>query len=184
MEIIQSKPTVYKDVQFRSLLEAQWAAFFDALGIRWEYEPEKIKLSNGAVYIPDFWFPHTIEGLADEGWGMWVEMKPIFREDNDYQVSKLLQVCQITKHNALLFVGYPRPGEYEVIKYSVRNEPDHPDYGTIYHVATGLVFHETEWGFCGLNNANGFNSYPDALVGSLNAAYHAAQDIKAGEVNA
>ena len=42
-------PTKYNGVNFRSRLEARWAAFFDLIGWRWEYEP--IDLEG---YIPDF----------------------------------------------------------------------------------------------------------------------------------
>lgn len=42
-------PTTYNDVQFRSRLEARWAAFFDLCGWQWEYEPFDL---NG--WIPDF----------------------------------------------------------------------------------------------------------------------------------
>lgn len=42
-------PTLYNGVQFRSRLEARWAAMFDLLEWRWEYEP--IDLDG---YIPDF----------------------------------------------------------------------------------------------------------------------------------
>lgn len=42
-------PTKYAGVQFRSRLEARWAAFFDLLGFGWEYEPLDL---DG--YIPDF----------------------------------------------------------------------------------------------------------------------------------
>jgi hypothetical protein len=42
-------PTVYAGVQFRSRLEARWAAFFGLLAWRWEYEPLDL-----AGYIPDF----------------------------------------------------------------------------------------------------------------------------------
>lgn len=42
-------PTIYGNVRFRSRLEARWAAMFDFLGWRWEYEP--IDLEG---YIPDF----------------------------------------------------------------------------------------------------------------------------------
>jgi len=40
---------MYAGVQFRSRLEAKWAAFFDLVGWKWEYEPLDL---NG--YIPDF----------------------------------------------------------------------------------------------------------------------------------
>jgi len=40
---------MYAGVQFRSRLEARWAAFFDLLGWKWEYEPFDLQ-----GYIPDF----------------------------------------------------------------------------------------------------------------------------------
>ena len=36
---IKAHPTKYSGVQFRSRLEARWAAFFDLAGWEWEYEP-------------------------------------------------------------------------------------------------------------------------------------------------
>lgn len=45
-------PTWYGGIEFRSRLEARWAAFFDLLGWRWEYEPFDL---DG--YIPDFLLP-------------------------------------------------------------------------------------------------------------------------------
>ena len=42
-------PTEYKGYRFRSRLEARWAAFFDLLNWKWEYEPRDF---NG--WIPDF----------------------------------------------------------------------------------------------------------------------------------
>lgn len=42
-------PTKYNGVQFRSRLEARWAAFFDLAKLKWEYEPIDL-----AGYIPDF----------------------------------------------------------------------------------------------------------------------------------
>lgn len=42
-------PTLYNSVQFRSRLEAKWAALFDMCGWRWEYEPLDL-----AGHIPDF----------------------------------------------------------------------------------------------------------------------------------
>ncbi len=45
-------PTIYAGVQFRSRIEAKWAAFFDELRWAWEYEPIDL-----AGYIPDFVLP-------------------------------------------------------------------------------------------------------------------------------
>jgi hypothetical protein len=46
---MKSIPTNYHNVNFRSRLEAKWAAFFDLVGWKWEYEP--IDLEGWA---PDF----------------------------------------------------------------------------------------------------------------------------------
>jgi hypothetical protein len=52
-------PTRYAAINFRSRLEAKWAAFFDACGWRWQYEPLDL---DG--WIPDFaigWKPTLVE---------------------------------------------------------------------------------------------------------------------------
>ena len=46
--------TEYNGHRFRSRLEARWAVFFDACGVKWEYEPEGFDLYNGDHYLPDF----------------------------------------------------------------------------------------------------------------------------------
>jgi len=56
---IKAIETRYKGYRFRSRLEARWAVFFDALGIRWEYEPEGFDLGEAGWYLPDFYFPGT-----------------------------------------------------------------------------------------------------------------------------
>lgn len=42
-------PTKYNGINFRSRLEATWAAFFDLVGWKWEYEPFDLE-----GWIPDF----------------------------------------------------------------------------------------------------------------------------------
>lgn len=65
---MQAIPTKYAGVQFRSRLEARWAAFFDLLGWKWEYEP--IDLDG---YIPDFIVRTDVHRFDDS---MFVEVKP------------------------------------------------------------------------------------------------------------
>lgn len=48
--------TVYKGCRFRSRLEARWAVFFDALGVKWEFERQGYETPAGP-YLPDFWLP-------------------------------------------------------------------------------------------------------------------------------
>lgn len=67
---IKAIETTYNNYKFRSRLEARWAVFFDALGIKYEYEPEGFDLGDGIWYLPDFWL--RIRG----DWGIWVEIKP------------------------------------------------------------------------------------------------------------
>ena len=49
--------THYNGYRFRSRLEARWAVFFDAAGIKYEYEPEGYVLDDGTPYLPDFYLP-------------------------------------------------------------------------------------------------------------------------------
>lgn len=58
------KTTGPRGLEFRSRLEARWAAFFNAVGWPWEYEPE-LELRG---WIPDF--------LITQGRGLLVEVKP------------------------------------------------------------------------------------------------------------
>lgn len=54
--MIKSIPTWYQGIQFRSTLEADWAATFDEWGTYWQYEPEGFQLPN-TRYRPDFHLP-------------------------------------------------------------------------------------------------------------------------------
>jgi hypothetical protein len=57
MEQFTAIQTEYNGYLFRSRLEARWAVFFDAMGIEYEYEPEGIVLSDGSLYLLDFYLP-------------------------------------------------------------------------------------------------------------------------------
>ena len=68
---MKSIRTKYKDIWFRSKLEAQWAKLLDHFGIRWDYEPEGFRFRDGTMYLPDFWLPESetfleVKGLMDE----------------------------------------------------------------------------------------------------------------------
>lgn len=54
---IRAVPMVYNGIRFRSTLEADWAATFDALAWYWEYEPYAVEFTNGQRYLPDFRLP-------------------------------------------------------------------------------------------------------------------------------
>lgn len=54
MSKISPVPMVYAGVRFRSTLEADWAATFDALDWFWSYEPEAACV-DGVNYLCDFY---------------------------------------------------------------------------------------------------------------------------------
>lgn len=54
---IQSIETLVGDTRYRSRTEARWATFFEALEVDFAYEPERIRLSTGESYLPDFYLP-------------------------------------------------------------------------------------------------------------------------------
>jgi hypothetical protein len=59
---IKAIETVYKGYRFRSRLEARWAVFFDALGVKWEYEQQGYEIKSLCgnhkwLYLPDFYLP-------------------------------------------------------------------------------------------------------------------------------
>ena len=62
---IKAIETVYNGYRFQSRLEARWAVFFDAAGIRYQYEPEGFEVDlnygegepNICRYLPDFYLP-------------------------------------------------------------------------------------------------------------------------------
>jgi len=56
--MIKPIETVYNGYRFRSRLEARWAVFFDALGVKYQYEPEGLDLGTFGWYLPDFYVPH------------------------------------------------------------------------------------------------------------------------------
>ena len=54
---IKAIETEYNGYRFRSRLEARWAVFFDAAGIKYEYESEGYELDKSTRYLPDFYLP-------------------------------------------------------------------------------------------------------------------------------
>lgn len=89
MSQIQAIETVYKGYRFRSRLEARWAVFFDAMGVKWEYEPEGYVFDDGTKYLPDFYL-HINRRLywpPSEGKsGVFVEVKGEVTEEDKHKV--------------------------------------------------------------------------------------------------
>lgn len=141
MSEIKPIETHYKGYRFRSRLEARWAVFFDALGVKWEYEAEGYTLKDGSFYLPDFWFPdHKWHGeVKPSGDLITQQEKDKMRlfdsfppEDENGNLSSL---------GLLLLVGAP---EVPFCNFTKFNEP--PDTGgNTWHILTRFgMFHDKE----------------------------------------
>ena len=109
--------TIYKGYRFRSRLEARWAVFFDALGVRYEYEKEGFDLGKDGLYLPDFWLPdiptHSIHDT-----GLWVEIKP--PETSKDADDKMTALVRQTGCAGIILYGEPMRGYVSA--------SDHGDY--------------------------------------------------------
>jgi hypothetical protein len=107
--------TYYNGYRFRSRLEARWAVFFDAAGIKYQYEPEGFDVGDGVLYLPDFRL-HNIQGRG--GPTVWVEVKGQMTAEDARKIKMFVgdgkYGCPI---NPLLILGdIPRAtSEYELI---------------------------------------------------------------------
>jgi hypothetical protein len=98
---MKSIPTKYAGVQFRSRLEAKWAALFDIAGMQWSYEPFDLE-----GWAPDFAI-HTKRG------DILVEVKPVnlvpcFVFENGFTLPDSATFEKAKKHwqdNWVLLVG-------------------------------------------------------------------------------
>jgi hypothetical protein len=102
---LRALETRYAGHRFRSRLEARWAVFFDELRIAWQYELQGFELSDGSLYLPDFFLP----GFDDRERGLWVEVKP---EAGDF--SKAKRFSKDIGTNLLMAAGIPSTGTFYV----------------------------------------------------------------------
>lgn len=96
--------TEFLGVTFRSRVEAQWAVFFTALGLKWEYEPKTFEVA-GTTYTPDFY-------LADSN--TWVEVK---NDEWDLEERKFYKYAEavatvLSDSQGLVFLGGYTVGGY------------------------------------------------------------------------
>jgi hypothetical protein len=99
--------TQYNGHLFRSRLEARWAVFFDALGVRYEYEAEGYQLAD-RWYLPDFWLPDI---------GCFVEIKaaPDVPFEEAHPFNHTAQQLAIESNRTVLVIyGNPWVDEYFV----------------------------------------------------------------------
>ena len=102
--------TFYKGYRFRSRLEARWAVFFDACGVKWEYEPEGFDLGDGLYYLPDFLLHdvYTCHGNTGDNLchysNLWVEVKGVLTEQD---AKKILRFANVSDEEVFCSVENP-----------------------------------------------------------------------------
>ena len=136
--MIKAIETEYNGYKFRSRLEARWAVFFDALGVKYEYEPEGFNLGNGRYYLPDFrvkcWGTRgeiedkpfdlyievkgkmtyedaeKIKDFVGNSWPSWetVELFPLDEQDDAF--NKLWEETESTRNKVLIVGNIPDEG--------------------------------------------------------------------------
>ena len=110
---VRVKPieTHYDGYKFRSRLEARWAVFFNALGIKYEYELEGYDLGEAGWYLPDFYLKNV--GLRGQEQGLWAEIKQI--RPTETEEHKMIALVLGTKKDGVILIGSPcaYPGELD-----------------------------------------------------------------------
>lgn len=93
--------TEYNGYRFRSRLEARWAVFFDALSIKYLYEPEGFRLRDGTYYLPDFYLPEL---------KTWIEIKGVMR-GQDFRKIKMFASELEDDERLIVLKDIPKDGE-------------------------------------------------------------------------
>lgn len=97
---LAARRTIYRNNRYRSITEARTAIFFDYLGFSYQYEPQSVRLSNGKLYLPDFYL---------DDFDIYVEVKPdneIIRDVERFKADQL----SADGNNVWLTRGHPRYG--------------------------------------------------------------------------
>lgn len=122
--------TEYQGYRMRSRLEARWAIFFDAIGVKWQYESEGWDLSDGEFppgytgskyYLPDFYLP-----LYD----YFVEIKPVRLNFNE-----IVKACMVARSKRLIAIqGTPGIDSYFVTRYAHDGEYGEPNVDYVFTI--------------------------------------------------
>ena len=104
--------TFYNGHRFRSRLEARWAVVFDALGVKYEYEPEGFVLPDGTYYLPDFRVKcHGTRGNCnpEESFDLYIEVKGRMTEED---ARKIRLFAEPSKNAETFYEAHRSAGEY------------------------------------------------------------------------
>ncbi|HEX5007529.1 MAG TPA: hypothetical protein VFV70_10480 [Hyphomonadaceae bacterium] len=98
--------STYGGVRYRSKRHAQWAVFFDALGLEHVYQPKSFRLGRGVSFTPDFWLPEL---------NAWLVVKPtdaVIRDADRWKVEHFVR--EYPEFRVWLSSGVPRAGEWHL----------------------------------------------------------------------
>lgn len=144
-------PTLYRGIKFRSRLESRWAAFFDEIGAKWDYEPQGHAVGDVA-YLPDFWLP-DVASRGRPG-GLFVEIKPCMPSDAEKIKARML--AGATKRPVIVVAASPKLPDHERLLEFVSNErgdwdDDGLSFGKCAHCAqinVGFYVRDRQCGGC------------------------------------
>ena len=158
----------YDGQVYRSKIEAQWAYFFDQIGVPFQYEPEVTVLPNGRHYCCDFFLPDMdIDQDTDvgsrEARGVWIEIK------NQGTATPLLDECCKAQQ---LAIQSGRP-VYIFFGALGANGPRGNAYRYAAH--TGAVSRGHQFGLCPFCRTVGLAA--DAVLASLPCGCAAARGV-------
>jgi hypothetical protein len=132
-------PTVYAGRRFRSRVEARWAAFFDLLEWKWEYEPFDLK-----GWIPDF----SLKGFNED---VIVEVKSVSRLEDPIAVEAIAKAEKAMKEDSrrsdLLLLGHQWP--------DVKNWIDEVAFGWLGQYMGDVGFEGWSWAEAALGRWEG-----------------------------
>jgi hypothetical protein len=113
--MIQAIQTRYRGHKYRSRLEARWAVFFDALGIKFEYEKEGYVLPSGN-YLPDFWLPEHKYFIEIKG-----------QAQTDEEETLATELAEQSGHRVFIFSGSITDLDEENYPYVIAANVHTPD---------------------------------------------------------
>lgn len=127
--------TAYKGYRFRSRLEARYAVFFDALGVRWEYEKEGYELEGAGRYLPDFWLPEL---------ECFVEVKGAPPSPDEIHLADLLR--QHTGSPVVLVHGEVSAGPWPCFAHDIGHSSGGSSYWDVYWFVCECGRPKVSWG--------------------------------------
>ena len=88
-------PTQYAGINFRSKLEATWAAFFDLNKIRWKYEPVQC-----VGWMPDFMIKTSSQTYLVEVKPIWLNTVGGIDQKDQIELPDIFEKCHDATHCA------------------------------------------------------------------------------------